>query len=133
MTPIYDDGRYVVTHDALSTPTRLYPLGHTTARLRRDPLWLALFASALCAGVLAVYGDLLTATETIVFAALPLVLLPMGFGVRILALDAPGHPRAILVLGAGRSRKIFSALRSARLAEIRHSPVILEPEENSVK
>jgi hypothetical protein len=131
MTSVYDDGKYVISASALSTPTRLYPLEHTTARLRRDPLWLAIAMTAICSAALAAYADLLTDTEILVCAALPAVLLIVGLNMGILALDAPGHQRIVIAMGVRRAQKIFRALRDARLAETRQPQVNLTSEGGS--
>jgi hypothetical protein len=56
---LYDDGVYTVTPAIVSTPRRFYPLAHTTASIRRDPLWAAIAFAAFGAACLGVYGDLL--------------------------------------------------------------------------
>lgn len=122
MTVQFADRRYAVTETALSTPTGIYPLGHATVRKRRDLLWLSIAVGILASAALTVYADLLTIEERTVFVAAPLLLLGLSACIGVLAVDAPGHARTLVVTSAGRSRKIFSAIAKSKLAEISQPP-----------
>jgi len=121
MTTIYDDVKYVITETSFSTPTRLYPLGHATARLRQDPHWLALCAAALAVAAILMYGDLLTTQEYAALVAIPVTLLVVGMNMGMLAIDTVGHKRIVVFTSPSRARKIFAALRRLKLAEISRS------------
>ena len=131
MNELYDDGRYVLTATSLSTPSRIYPLSNVTVRVRRDPLWLALASAALSGAAIATYFDLLTAVEVSVLIAVPLCLLVSSLLMGILAIDSPGHPRALIITSAGRMRKIFAALRRSRMAGFSQLPTVISHLESS--
>ena len=114
--PFYDDGRYQVSQTIVATPSRFYPLANTTAGVRRDPLWMGAGLALLIGTGILVYGDLLYPGETIVSVVTALLGLLGGWQTVILRLDAPGHPRTIIVSSRGRIWKLFGAIRSARMA-----------------
>jgi hypothetical protein len=117
MGNLYDDGRYVLTASALSTPSRIYPLAHVTVRVRRDPFWLALASSALSGAAIVTYGDLLYPHEVTSLIVIPVALLLASVLMGILAIDSPGHPSVFIVTSAGRARRIFAAMRKSKMAE----------------
>lgn len=126
--PIYDDGRYVVSSSIVATPTRFYPIGNTTAGIRRDPLWMGLVITGFVAGCVLTYGDLLYQGELMIMAGVAAASLLTGWQVLILRLDAPGHRRALIIGGRSRIWKIFRAIRSVRTAPT--DPSILLINEN---
>lgn len=114
---IYDDGTYHVTAAIFATPRRFYPIANTTARIRRDPLWIGVCLAALAGGALAVYGDLLYPVEaavTVVFIALSLLI---GNSISLLSIDAWGHERATIVARTNKIRVLYRAIRDARTAD----------------
>lgn len=111
---IYDDGRYVVSSSIIATPTRFYPIGNTTAAIRRDPLWAGLGIAAFAVAANLTYGDLLYRGELLAMVVIALIALTGGWQVLILRLDAPGHRRALIVGPRHRIWKIFRAIRSIR-------------------
>jgi hypothetical protein len=115
---IYDDGRYVVSTTVVSTPSRIYPLANTTAGVRRDPLWMGLALAALVCGGIFTYGDLLYPVEIASALGVAALAVILGWQVAILRLDAPGHPRTMIVSSRARIWKIFGAIRSGKLAAI---------------
>jgi hypothetical protein len=119
MAPLYDDGTYVVTHAVIATPTRYYPLANATARIRRDPLWLAVCFSGICAGAILSYSDLLKPEEILIGAGMALTLLFLGVNVRILSIDAIGHRRTFIFGSTKRITALFRAIRSASSGDLR--------------
>jgi len=117
MKPIYDDGTYTVTQAVIATPRRFYPIAHTTASIRRDPLWLGLSMTGFGAGCLGVYGDLLRPYEIAFLAVVCLLGLVAGWSFSILRIDAIGHRRAMIVASHGRIRRLYAAIRDARLPD----------------
>lgn len=115
-TPLYDDGRYMVSGTIVSTPSRLYPLANTTAGVRRDPLWMSLALAALTGAGIIVYGDLLYPVEIACAVGVTALAVVGGWQVAILRLDAPGHPRTMIISTRTRIWKIFGAIRSAKTA-----------------
>lgn len=126
---IYDDGRYVVSSAVVATPTRFYPLANTTASLRRDPLWAAAGMAAFAAAAVAVYGDLLYPVEITALLGVSGLLLALAAQVVILRIDAPGHRRVMIVGFRKRMQRLYRAIRDARLADDRPSPIALSQEE----
>lgn len=110
----YDDGKYVVTDAVVSTPRRFYPIAHTTASIRRDPLWAALGIVAFTAASLAVYGDLLHGAEKIALVLISSAAIVVGWRFSILAIDAIGHRRAFIIARADRIHGIYLAIRDVR-------------------
>lgn len=119
MSALYDDGRIVVTSDMIATPTRIYPLGNATTRLRRDALIGGGLGSALSAMAILTYADLLKPTELGILIVLPLMLLSLHALIGVLAIDAIGHKPSIVITSRGRAQKIFQAIRHARMADFR--------------
>lgn len=119
--PLYDDGVFAVTSAIVSTPQRFYPLAHTTASIRRDPLWAGMGTAVLGVGALLVYGDLLWLNEQIAIAGVSLSALAAGASFSILRIDAPGHRSAMLFGRSLRIRALFLAIREARSVD--HAPV----------
>lgn len=117
--PIYDDGTYVVTRSVIATPTRYYPIANATARIRRDPLWLAFGVAGFYAAALATYGDLLTSQEILSSGIFTAALLIVGVNVRLLSIDAIGHPRAVIVGSTKKISSLFRAIRAATTADFR--------------
>ncbi len=114
---IYDDGRYVVSTSIVATPTRFYPIGNTTAGIRRDPLWMGLAITGFVTGCVLTYGDLLYQGELMIMAGIAAVSLLTGWQVLILRLDAPGHRRALIIGTRQRIWKIFRAIRAVRAGQ----------------
>jgi len=123
--PIYDDGRYIVSTSIVATPTRFYPIGNTTAAIRRDPLWLGLAVTGFVLAGIFSYGDLLYPNELIAMAGAAALALLIGWQVLILRLDAPGNRRALIVGPRTRIWKMFRAIRSARTGQIDLSILLL--------
>lgn len=130
MTALYDDGRYLVTASSFSTPNRIYPLAHATARVRSDPLWTG-FAGLMVAGAAyAVYGDLLRPMEVTIFFAVPAALLALGLVTKVLALDAPGHTRVLIFGTRWKIEAVFKAIRRAGSADFSRAANIIEGRED---
>jgi hypothetical protein len=126
---VFDNGRYQVSIKLLSTPRRFYPIENTTARIRRDPLWLGLALSVFAAMTTFIYGDLLLANEILILWCVAGASLLAGLGTAILHIDAIGHRNA-MVFGSLRTvRKIF-AMRDAR-AKVESHNITLFEEKNS--
>lgn len=115
--PLYDDGIYTVTPAIVSTPRRFYPLAHTTASIRRDPLWAGLGVALFGTGALLAYADLLHAHEQFALAFISLAAMTAGTAFSILRIDAPGHRGAMLVGRSPRIRALFMAIRAARTVD----------------
>lgn len=113
---LYDDGIYSVTSAIVSTPHRFYPLAHTTAGLRRDPLWAALAFTALGAASAVIYGDLLHFHEQLALALFCGGGLVAGRSVTILRISAIGHSGAMIVGRSSRIRALYRVIRDARSA-----------------
>lgn len=114
---IYDDGVFVVTEAVISTPRRFYPIGNTTATIRRDPLWAAMSLCGFGAACLTLYGDLLYLPEQGAMVAACGASLIAGRAFSILRLDAPLHRRALILARTSRIERLFAALRRARTAD----------------
>lgn len=112
--PLYDDGVYTVTAALVSTPRRFYPLAHTTASIRRDPLWAAVAAAILAGACLAVYGDLLHLHEQIGLVVASATFLLLGREVVILRIAAVGHAGAMIFGRRRRIQAVYQAIREAR-------------------
>mgnify|MGYP001176853320 CR=1 FL=1 len=121
---IYDDGRYQVSASIVSTPSRLYPLANTTAGVRRDPLWMSIALCMLTGAGIFTYGDLLSGAEICAAAGSSGLALVIGRQTAILRLDAPGHPRTMIVSSRARIWKIFQAIRAAKLAGVDREVVL---------
>lgn len=115
--PVYDDGRYMVSSAVVATPSRFYPVSNTTASLRRDPLWAASVFAALACITVAVYGDLLYPVEVAVLLGFSLGAVALTREVLIVRIDAPGHPRIMIVGTRRRMSRLFEAVRDARNAD----------------
>lgn len=115
--PLYDDGVYTVTAALVSTPRRFYPLAHTTASIRRDPLWAAVAAAILAGACLAVYGDLLHLHEQFGLVAASVAFLLLGREVVILRIAAVGHAGAMIFGRRCRIQAVYEAIREARAAD----------------
>jgi hypothetical protein len=113
----YDDGTYRITPAVIATPTRLYPVAQTTARLRRDPIWLGLSVAGVSAMAIAVYRDLLFPGEIAILVALGAGALGLGRAIGILQLDAVGHRKALIVARRPKVVALFKAIRDARLRD----------------
>ena len=111
----FENGTYLVTASLLSTPRRFYPIANTTARIRRDPLWLAAGVVAFVGLATAVYGDLLYFSELMVMWGLAVLLLAAGVMTAILHVDAVGHRNALVFGPARRVKALYHAIRAARL------------------
>jgi hypothetical protein len=109
--PIYDDGTYLVTDAIIATPRKFYPITNTTAHIRRDPLWTGLGVCVLGVLSIAVYGDLLLASEKIILIVLCAIAALMGSQMSILRIDAVGHRPAMIV---GRHRRLVLLYRALR-------------------
>lgn len=112
--PLYDDGIYTVTPAIVSTPRRFYPLAHTTASIRRDPLWAAVAAAALGAACLGVYGDLLSFAEQAGIVVMSASLLLLGREFVILRIAAIGHTGAVIIGRRHRIQILYEVIRRAR-------------------
>lgn len=112
-----DDGTYMVSANLLSTPRRFYPIANITARIRRDPLWLASGIAAFSGLSTVVYGDLLYVSELVTMWALTGATLAIGFGTAILQVDAIGHRQSMVFGSARRIRALYEALRQAKQEE----------------
>lgn len=114
---VYNDGTYKVTEAIVATPHRFYPVANTTARIRRDPLWVSLFITALGVAAFHVYGDLIYTGEKIVLGVICAGALAVGQGVSILSIDAVGHRRALIVARTTRIRRLYAAIRAVRVVD----------------
>ncbi|MDZ4369415.1 MAG: hypothetical protein U0987_20695 [Afipia sp.] len=112
--PLFDDGVYTVTAALVSTPRRFYPLAHTTASIRRDPLWAAIAAAILAASCLAIYGDLLHLHEQIALVVVSAAFLLLGREIAILRIAAIGHAGAMIFGRRRRIQAVYEAIREAR-------------------
>jgi hypothetical protein len=115
--PLYNDGVYTVTAALVSTPRRFYPLAHTTASIRRDPLWAAVAAAILAGSCLAVYGDLLHLYEQIALVLVSAAFLLLGQEIAILRIAAIGHAGAMIFGRRRRIQAVYQAIREARGAD----------------
>lgn len=113
----HDDGRFLVTSELVSTPNRFYPLANTTAKIRRDPLWFALGLSAINGAATAIYGDLLQPQELAWMWGVNLAVFAAGWSVSILNIEAIGHKSTILFARTGTVKKLFAAIKEARMAQ----------------
>jgi len=120
MSRFYDDGRFVVTSRVLATPSRIYPIAQATVRRRNDLLLAGVLSLVIGAFAIRAYGDLLTRLELGFLLSAPIVLFLVAAHVGILAVDSVGHRRIIVFTTRGRAKKIFRALRDAKVAEISH-------------
>jgi hypothetical protein len=114
---VYNDGTYLVTEAVVATPHRFYPVANTTARIRRDPLWISLCITALGFATFGVYGDLIYTGEKIVMGLACAAALAVGQGVSILSIDAVGHRRALIVARTMRIRRLYAAIRAVRVVD----------------
>jgi len=114
---LYDDGVYTVTPAIVSTPRRFYPLAHTTASIRRDPLWAAITFAVLGGACLSVYGDLLHFHEQATLAIFCAGALAAGSSVSVLRISAIGHSGAMIVGRSHRIRALYAAIRDARTSD----------------
>lgn len=124
-----DDGTYLVSANLLSTPRRFYPIANVTARIRRDPLWLALGMAVFATLTTLVYGDLLFPGELLVLWGIAGAGLLVGLGTAILHVDAVGHRGALIVASSWRVRAIYRALRQARMEVGRHDQELVRSAE----
>lgn len=111
---VYEDSRYRVTAEIIATPSRFYPVQNTTARIRRDPLWAALAGSVVSFLGVAVYADLLLASEIAWVVGLAAVALVVGHNVAILQVDAAGHAGAMIVARKAKVITLYRAIIEAR-------------------
>ena len=111
---LYDDGTYQVTTFLLSTPRRFYPIQNITARIRRDPLWLAVAIAAFTGATTLIYGDLLYAGELALIWTVTAIAWGLGLGTAFLHVDAFGHENAMLFASSKTVKAIFAALREAK-------------------
>ncbi len=111
----FNNGTYLVTASLLSAPRRFYPIANTTARIRRDPLWLAAGVVAFVSLATAVYGDLLYVRELCVMWGVAVLLLAAGMMTAILHVDAVGHRNALVFGPARRVQALYRAIRDARM------------------
>lgn len=116
-TMIYDDGTYQVSQAMICTPTRLYPVPFTTARIRRDPLWLGGATIMMTSGAVSIYRDLLFPQEIVILIGVGVGALIAGSCIAILRIDAIGHPKAMIVARTGKIRALFAAIRVARTSD----------------
>ncbi|NKE48645.1 hypothetical protein HB662_28015 [Roseomonas frigidaquae] len=114
---VYNDGTYLVTEAVVATRHRFYPVANTTARIRRDPLWISLCITALGVATFGVYGDLICTGEKIVLGLTCVATLVVGQSVSILSIDAVGHRRALIVARTMRIRRLYSAIRAVRVVD----------------
>lgn len=124
----YDDGTYQVSSSLLSTPRRFYPIENTTARIRRDPLWVGIALIFLVSLTTLVYGDLLYTIELVVIWIIAGLAGAFGLGTAILHVDAFGHENAMLFGPIKTIRGIYKAIRDARAHVTGHNAVLI-PEE----
>ena len=115
---LYDDGRYQITATVISTPQRLYPIANATARVRSDVLWVGLASAALTGAAIGIYGDLLTGNEMGTASGLSVLLVAIGTQVKVLSIDAFGHPRAMIFGSRRKINTLFTAIRQARMADL---------------
>lgn len=121
---IYDDGTYQITHAVFATPRRFYPIVNTTARIRRDPLWIGAGIAGFSVVALAVYGDLLYPLEILTLIAIAVISLAIGHQVSLLSIDAWGHERATVCGRTKKIRTLYRAIRDARTADYVGSSVL---------
>ena len=107
----------MITPAVISTPRRLYPIANCTARIRRDPLWLAIFLAVFVGLAIRIYGDLLEPHEIAIAIGVTVAALLLGLNMQILSLDALGHPRAFIFGRTKKIRTLFRAITLARTAD----------------
>lgn len=123
----FDNGTYQVSTALLSTPRRFYPIANTTARIRRDPLWMALGFTAFAALATITYGDLLYASELLFLWTIAILSMAVGIGTAVLHIDAIGHRNAFVFGSARMIKRLYHAIRDARnMAESRGIMLIEE-------
>ena len=127
-SPFYDDGTYQVSRELISTPRRFYPIANTTARIRRDPLWVAIGLNCFTVLATITYGDLLFAHELALIWGVAAFSAIAGFGTAILHIDALGHDNALLFASARKIRGVFDAIRLARSGSEHSHAMIIEDE-----
>lgn len=131
--PLYNDGIYHVTSAVIATPVRFYPIANTTARIRRDPLWVALAFAALMVLALSTYADLLYPAEIVTMIGLSIVGLMVGWRVAILVLDSPGHQPATIISSSRKVTALYRAIRDARSEELYVPYTVAEADGHSDK
>ena len=110
----FDNGTYQVSTALLSTPRRFYPIENTTAKIRRDPLWLALGLTGFAGLATITYGDLLYGSELLTIWSIAASSMVIGLGTAILHVDAIGHHNAMLFGSAPMIKRLYRAIRDAR-------------------
>lgn len=110
----YDDGIYKVSRELVSTPRRFYPIANTTARIRRDPLWIAIGLLTFAALATITYGDLLFAHELALIWGVTGLSAFVGVSTAILHIDAFGHENALLFSSSRKINRLYRAIRDAR-------------------
>lgn len=128
-SPFYDDGIYQVSQELISTPRRFYPIANTTARIRRDPLWVAIGLNAFAALATITYGDLMLAHELVVIWGIAGLSAIVGVGTAILHIDALGHDNALLFASSKKVNKLYRAIRAARSGSESKGLVMVEEDE----
>lgn len=111
----FDDGKYSVTAAVIATPRRIYPLVNSTAGIRRDPLWVGVAISALSAGSIAIYGDLLTNHEVLAASAFFTTAPLIGGRFAFLRIASLGHKPAFILTGRKRAAALYRAIADARV------------------
>ncbi len=111
----FDNGKVQVNRNLVSTQRRYYPLKNTTARIRRDPLWLALGVVTFIALATTTYGDLLHPQELITLWIIAALSLLAGANISILHIDSIGHPHSFIFGNHKTIRQIYNAMREAYL------------------
>ena len=112
--PFYDDGTYQVSRELISTPRRFYPIANTTARIRRDPLWVAIGLNVFAALATITYGDLLLVQELALIWGVAGLSAIGGLSTAILHIDAFGHDNALLFASSRKINRLYRAIRDAR-------------------
>lgn len=113
-THFYDDGTYQVSRELISTPRRFYPIANTTARIRRDPLWVAIGLSTFAVLATIAYGDLMFAHELALIWGVAGLFGIVGLSTAILHIDAFGHDNALLFASSRKINRLYRAIRDAR-------------------
>jgi len=113
-SPIYDDGTYQVSRELISTPRRFYPIANTTARIRRDPLWVAIGLNTFVALATITYGDLMFVHELMLLWGIAGLSAVVGLSTAILHIDAFGHDNALLFASSRKINRLYRAIRDER-------------------
>lgn len=125
----YDDGIYKVSREHISNGRRFYPIANTTARIRRDPLWIAIGLNAFAALATITYGDLMLLHELAVMWGIAGLSAYAGTRTTIFHIDAPGHDSALFFVSSAKINELYQAIRLARSGSESKGLVMVEEDE----